>query len=238
MPYAIPHSYFRSMSESTFVLVPGAGGNASYWSRLADELTRRGHAAVGVDLPEDDPSLDLGDWAALVDAATPSGGDVIGVFQSLGGFLAPLVRSPLRAIVLLNAMIPRPGETPDEWWGATGSGEAMRANDLAAGRDPEFDLERHFFHDLDDEARAALFADEPREPSSKAMGSTAAFERWPDVPTHVLAGRDDRFFPLEFQRRIARERLGLDVDEVPGGHLAAVSNPAAVADRLLGYAAS
>lgn len=223
---------------STFLLVPGAGGNASYWTRLADELTRRGHVAVGVDLPENDPSLDLAGWAALVDAAATAGDDAIGVFQSLGGFLAPLVRSPLRAIVLLNAMIPAPGESPDEWWGATGSGEAMRAADLAAGRDPEFDLDRHFFHDLDDDARAELMAEDPREPSAKAMASAAGFDRWPDVPTYVLAGSDDRFFPLEFQRRVARERLGLDVDDVPGGHLVAVSNPAGVADRLEAYAAS
>ena len=226
------------MAESTFVLVPGAGGNASYWSRLVVELERRGHEAIAVDLPEDDPSLELADWAALVDAAVPADVHAVGVFQSLGGFLAPLVRAPLGAIVLLNAMVPLPGESPDEWWGATGSGEAMRANDLAAGRDPEFDLERHFLHDLDDESRAALFAEPPREPASKAMASTAAFTRWPDVPTHVVAGRDDRFFPLEFQRRIARERLGLDVDDVPGGHLVAVSNPSAVAERLIGYAAS
>jgi pimeloyl-ACP methyl ester carboxylesterase len=225
-----------SSASASFVLVPGAGGNASYWSRLVDELARRGQAAIAVDIPEDDPSLDLAGWAALVDAAIPDSGDAVGVFQSLGGFLAPLVRAPLRAIVLLNAMIPLPGETPDEWWGATGSGEAMRAADLAAGRDPEFDLERHFLHDLDDEARAALFADQPREPSATAMASKAAFDRWPDVPTHVLAGRDDRFFPLDFQRRIARERLGFEVDEVPGGHLVAVSNPAAVADRLEAYA--
>ena len=224
------------MAESTFVLVPGAGGNASYWSRLVVELERRGHEAIAVDLPEDDPSLELADWAALVDAAVPADVHAVGVFQSLGGFLAPLVRAPLGAIVLLNAMVPLPGESPDEWWGATGSGAAMRANDLAAGRDPEFDLERHFLHDLDDEGRAALFAEPPREPAPKAMASPAAFTRWPDAPTHVLAGRDDRFFPLEFQRRIARERLGLDVDEVPGGHLAAVSQPSALADRLEAYA--
>jgi len=226
------------MSASTFVLVPGAGGNATYWSRLVGELERRGHATVPVDLPEDDPSLDIADWAALVDAAVPAGGDAVAVFQSLGGFLAPLLRKPVRAIVLLNAMIPAPGESPDEWWGATGSGEAMRAADLAAGRNPEFDLEQHFLHDLDDAARAALFAEPPREPASKAMASKAAFIRWPDVQTHVLAGRDDRFFPLEFQRRIARERLGLDVDDVPGGHLVAVSNPTAVADRLAAYAST
>jgi pimeloyl-ACP methyl ester carboxylesterase len=55
------------------------------------------------------------------------------------------------------------------------------------------------------------------------------------VPTRVLAGRDDRFFPLEFQRRIARVRLHAGVDEVPGGHLAALSYPAELTDRLIRY---
>jgi pimeloyl-ACP methyl ester carboxylesterase len=58
---------------------------------------------------------------------------------------------------------------------------------------------------------------------------------WPDVPTRVLAGRDDRLFPLAFQRRIARERLGLDVDEIDGGHMVALSRAGDVADRLETY---
>ena len=62
-------------------------------------------------------------------------------------------------------------------------------------------------------------------------------DRWPDVPTRVLAGRDDRLFPPEFQRRVARERLGLPVDEIPGGHVVALSRPAEVVDRLEAYAA-
>jgi len=218
---------------TTFVLIPGAGGNASYWSRLVPELERRGHAAVPVDIPQDDPSLGLADWAACAEAVIPERGKTVLVAQSLGGFLPPLVTRPVHGIVLLNAMIPNPGESVDEWWVATGSEEARRAAELAAGRDPEFDLERHFLHDLDETARAALFAEQPREPAGPAMREPAGFERWPDVPTTVIVGRDDRFFPLEFQRRVARERLGLEVDEIPGGHLVAVADPAVVADRLV-----
>ena len=48
---------------------------------------------------------------------------------------------------------------------------------------------------------------------------------------------DDRFFPAEFQRRVAKERLGIDADQIPGGHLVALSNPAGLADRLTSYAA-
>ena len=53
------------------------------------------------------------------------------------------------------------------------------------------------------------------------------------MPTTVLAGREDRLFPYEFQVRVARERLGLAVEPLPGGHLVALSQPAALAERLL-----
>lgn len=224
---------------TTYVLIPGAGSTVEFWGLLVPELERHGHKAVAVDLEQDDPTLGLGDYADVVAAAVPEDGDAVLVAQSFGGFTAPIVasRTPVRMIVLLNAMIPLPGEKPDDWWDNTGSGAARRAADAAAGRSGEFDMETHFLHDLSDEARAVLFAGTPREPSAKAFGEPCAFERWPDVPTKVLVGSDDRFFPAGFQQRVARDRLGLDVDLVPGGHLVAISNPGAVADRLIAYAA-
>jgi pimeloyl-ACP methyl ester carboxylesterase len=56
---------------------------------------------------------------------------------------------------------------------------------------------------------------------------------WPAVPIRVLSGAGDRFFPLEFQQRVARDRLGLEPDVLPGGHLLGLSNPVGVADYLL-----
>jgi pimeloyl-ACP methyl ester carboxylesterase len=53
------------------------------------------------------------------------------------------------------------------------------------------------------------------------------------VPTTVLAGRDDRFFPPAFQRRVARERIGVETRELPGGHLNALSRPEALTQALL-----
>jgi pimeloyl-ACP methyl ester carboxylesterase len=51
----------------------------------------------------------------------------------------------------------------------------------------------------------------------------------------VLAGRHDRIFPLDLQRRIARERLGIDIDVIDGGHMVALSNPGELAGRLEAY---
>ncbi len=203
----------------TLVLVPGAGGSAWYWSRLVPELARRGVPAVAVDLPADDDTAGLAAYADAVVAAAGDAADVVLVAQSMGGLTAPLVcdRLPVRLLVLLNAMVPRPGETGAEWWTATG-------HDVPAS-------DEVFLHDVPADVLAT--APPPRDQSGTPFGEPWPLPAWPGVPTVVLAGRDDRFFPPDFQRRVAAERLGLPVGQVPGGHLAALAYPAELAEELV-----
>ena len=227
-------------SAITFVLIPGAGGNAFYWHRLVDELERRGHATVAVDLPAQDPSAGLAEYAdAVVEAVGERAGLVV-VAQSMGGFTAPLIvdRVPVEMIVLLNAMTPAPGESPGEWWENTGQAQASAAFAVSEGRDPDapFDLHAAFFHDVPADVTAAMMASGSGEQADAPFEKPWPLEKWPDVPTRFLQGRDDRFFPLEFQRRVVSERLGIPVDEMPGGHLVALSQPVELADRLEAYA--
>jgi pimeloyl-ACP methyl ester carboxylesterase len=224
-----------------FVLIPGAGGAAWYWGRVETELRRRGHDAAAVDLPADDDAAGLAEYAeAVVAEAAPFPGAVTLVAQSMGGLTAPLVcaRRPVSLIVLVNAMIPAPGETGGEWWDHVGQAAAMRENDMRDGRDPDagFDPFTHFLHDLPQEVIDASAAHQ-REQSGTPFAEPWPLDAWPDVPTRVLVGRDDRFFPAPFQRRIAQERLGITPDEMPGGHLVALARPAEVADRLVAYLA-
>jgi pimeloyl-ACP methyl ester carboxylesterase len=220
---------------STFVLIPGAGGNGEYWDRLVPALEQRGHEAIAIDIKGDDPALGLPEYAELVERAVGDRRGVVLVAQSLGGFTAPTVaeRKPVSRLVFVNAMIPEPGETPGAWWANTGAIEARQAADEAAGRSAGFDMETHFLHDLSDEVKTALYASNPREPADTVFGQPCAFERWPDLPITVLVGRDDRFFPADFQRRVAKERLGLDAELLPGGHLIAQAQPEPLADRLV-----
>ena len=113
---------------TTFVLIPGAGGEAWYWHRVVPELETRGHDAVAVDLPAGD---ELAGWAEYADAIERAIGDrseIVLVAQSLAGFSAPLVceRRSVELLILLNAMIPRPGETGSEWWSNTGQDATQR----------------------------------------------------------------------------------------------------------------
>jgi pimeloyl-ACP methyl ester carboxylesterase len=221
---------------SVFVLVPGAGGAAWYWHRVVRELRARGHEAVAVDLPGADESAGLPEYADAVAEAIGGRHDVVLVAQSMGGFTAPVVcsRVPVRLLVLVNAMIPLPGETPGAWWDNTGWEQARLAAARAGGYLAEFDLATYFLHDVPAEVVATGEGHNFPE-ADIAFGQPCVIERWPDVPTRVLAGRDDRFFPLEFQRRIAGERLGAEVDSVPGGHLVALSRPAELTGQLTRY---
>src|SRR5579859_3414096 len=100
-----------------FVLIPGAGGMAWYWHRVVPFLEEAGCEAVAVDLPAEDEQAGLKDYADLVISAIGARSNVILVGQSLGGFTAPLVcaRGSIRSLVLVNAMIPQPGETAGAW---------------------------------------------------------------------------------------------------------------------------
>jgi pimeloyl-ACP methyl ester carboxylesterase len=224
----------RPFSVTTFVLVPGAGGQAWYWHRLVPELQRRGHTAVAVDLPAGDESAGLAAYADAVVAAVDGRTPVVLVAQSMGGFTAPLVcsRIPVERLVLVNPMIPAPGETGGEWWTVTGHDRAIAEHAARDGLSGDAgDQETYFFHDLPPEVVAAAF-EQPFAQSTRPFEDPWPLAAWPDVPTSVVSGRDDRFFPVEFQRRLAAERLGCPVDEIPGGHLVALSRPVELADYL------
>ncbi len=218
-----------------FVLVPGAGGSAQYWHRVEPFLREAGYETFAVDLPNW-PGATLNDQAQAIVSAAQGADEVILVAQSMGGFSAPLAvgRSPVVRIVLLNAMIPNPGEAAGDWWGNTGQDEARKAMDVREGRDPEadFDPETYFLHDLPPEVAALLRSGADEGPAESLFGVPFPLEAWPDVPTSVLSGRDDRLLPFEFQRRVALDRLGLEPEPLPGGHLLALSQPEALAARL------
>jgi alpha-beta hydrolase superfamily lysophospholipase len=76
---------------TTYVLIPGVGGVAWYRHLLVPELRERGHEAVAVDLPADDDSAGLSEYADAVVGAIGDRTDLVVVAQSLGGFTAPLV---------------------------------------------------------------------------------------------------------------------------------------------------
>ena len=219
---------------SFFVLLPGAGGEAWYWHLVEPRLRALRHDVVAVDLPATDESAGLREYAAVAAEAIGSRDDAIVVAQSMAAFIAlPRVRQ----IILVAPMIPAPGETPGEWWENTGQADAKRRADLKAGRDPDapFDPVTTFLHDLPPDTLAEALERGAPAQADKPFGDPWPLDGWPDVPTHVLAGRFDRLFPIAFMHRLALERLGLHAEVIDSGHLPALSRPDELTNRLDSY---
>jgi len=219
---------------SFFVLLPGAGGEAWYWHLVEPRLRALGHDVVAVDLPAADETAGLPEYAAVAAEAIGARTDAIVVAQSMAAFIAlPRVRQ----IILVAPMIPAPGETPGAWWENSGQVDAQRRADLKAGRDPDapFDPVTTFLHDLPpDVLEEALERGAPTQ-ADRPFADPWPLDRWPDVPTHVLAGRHDRLFPIAFMHRLALERLGVHAEVIDSGHLPALSRPAELTNRLDSY---
>ncbi|MCK2215645.1 alpha/beta hydrolase [Actinomadura sp. ATCC 31491] len=218
---------------TTFALIHGGGGSAYDWHLLEAELRGRGHDTVAVDLPVHDPDATLWDYADAVARAVGERRRPVVVAHSWGGFVGPLVcaRLDAAALVLVTAMIPSPGESPDDWW--------ERSGRPPSGIDDDNEL---YWHDVPRELAERVAAHD------RALAAGMSMERagrepwplaaWPDVPTTYLLCRDDRLFPPAFVRRHAEERLGLVPEEMPGGHMVMLSRPADLAGRLARIAAS
>jgi pimeloyl-ACP methyl ester carboxylesterase len=221
-------------ARSAFVLVPGAGGMAWYWHRIVPLLEKAGHEVIAIDLPADDTRAGLTDYADIVVRAIGTRSKLVLVAQSLGGFTAPLVcaRARVGMLVLVNAMIPSPGETAAAWWQNTRSADSRVRAAQSGGYSTSFDVPTYFLHDVPAAVLQAAPAHQ-REQAESIFEQPCGFERWPEIPIHVIAAAEDRFFPLEFQQRIARERLEKETCVIPGGHLVALAHPEELTEELL-----
>jgi pimeloyl-ACP methyl ester carboxylesterase len=210
---------------ATFALIHGGGGSSWDWHLVVPELRERGHDPVAVDLPCEDESAG---WQEYVDVVVDALGDrhnVVVVGHSLGAFTAPLVAARVdgELLVLVAAMIPAPAELFADWWTNTRH-ESSGYDDL-------------FFHDVPPELAKEAQQHE-RDETSKALREPWPLEGWPETPTRYLLCRDDRMFPADWARRHARERLGIEADEMDGGHYVSISRPRELAERLNAYALS
>lgn len=229
---------------ATFGLVHGAWHGAWCWDRLTPELETLGHRAWAVDLPCEDWNAGLEDNAAVVAAALADAeGDVVLVGHSMGGITIPLVAARLAVtrLVFLCAFVPEPGCTLNE----TLRGDDHRADrgltrppvvhdDGSASWEPEAAADA-FYHDCPEElARRAV--SRLRRQVWTTTREPCPLERWPDLPSSYILCTDDKLIAPEWSRRVARERLGVDAIELPGGHSPMLSRPRQLAEVLDGLA--
>lgn len=210
---------------ATYVLIHGAGDSAFHWHLLEPELRARGHEPVSMDLPCEDDSAGLAEYADAVIGAIGGRRDLILVAQSFGGFTAPLVcaRVPVGLVVLVAGMVPLPGERGEDWPANTGYPGSQGESE-----------EEIFYGDVPDHVVREAMKHGRRQ--SDAPGEEPwPLAAWPDVPTRYLLCREDRMFPAEWMRDVVRGRLGIEPDGIDSGHCPALSRPRELAERLEAY---
>ena len=224
---------------STFAFIHGAGvGGGWFWHLVEAELRSLGHTTVAPTLWTGDETATLSDYADtavnMIDTLDTRE-EVFVVAHSFGGFTAPLVaeRLPTAGLVYVTAMIPRPGESPADWWSNTGYPEASRIQatqdgGLTGSSDPYV----CYFHDVPKELAAQVSSREPSPPSNSAYYEPWPLDTLPSTPARYILCTEDRLFPAAFQRQLARDRLGLTPEEITSGHCPALSHPTELAAML------
>ncbi|HXV92820.1 MAG TPA: alpha/beta fold hydrolase [Pseudonocardia sp.] len=229
------------------VLVHGAWHDASCWADVLAELSRRGRDAVAVDLPADRPGLGAEDYASTVVAAAGDG-PVLLVGHSLGGLTVPVAAQRLgpervRALVLLAALVPRPGRSFDDQLRADrsimarGFGRGRQRHDDGTTSWPPEAAVTGLYRGVAEVAGAERVAAAVRGLRRQAWTvseEVTPLTAWPDVPTVAVVCAEDRVVDPARLRRAAGE-IGAAVVELPGGHFPMLTGPvelAALLDRL------
>lgn len=229
----------------TFSLVHGGQHGAWCFKPLALELERRGHRAIAVDLPIDDPDAGAARYAQVVtDSLAGVDGDVVVVGHSMGGLVIPLVAQHrrVRRLIFLCAAIPEPGRShvevkrdePDESPNASAAAlwDAPGDRHLAA---PE--VAREMFYNGCAPSVQEWALQRMRPQCRRPLVEVTPLRRWPDVPVSLVNATEDRCIPSSVAEHNAWRLFRRRPLFIPGCHLPFLGDPALVAEVLINVAA-
>ncbi len=224
---------------ATFGLVHGAALGAWCWERTEAHVRALGHNTAALDLPLDDPSLGATQLAEIVHDAFRNCGDLVLVGHSISGLVVPIAAQQLGAkrLVFLHAVLPQPGASLTDQ--VKSEPEMFNPEMLAVppgGWTVEATATRFLFHDCPPEvAHDAFTRLRHTKPGERVLVSEVTpLTHCPDIPRSYILCRDDRTVTPAWARRAARQRLGVEAIEIPGGHCPMLSRPALLAETLHG----
>lgn len=222
---------------TTFCLMHSSGQGPAGWKLLIDELEQRGHHALtpAFHLDRTDEGLRF-HAETIVEALNVSGlnpAEVVCVAHSAAGMYLPLVaeRWRPRQMVFLAAVVPRPGISFREQFQT----DPTFFNPAWIGKNPldEAVAREFIFHDCPPERLEWALSTRVLFYAKRAMEEPCPLTIWPQVPTSYIVCAEDRTITPVWQRKAAREWLGVEPIELPGGHAPNVSRPEALADVLM-----
>jgi pimeloyl-ACP methyl ester carboxylesterase len=217
---------------AVFCLMHGAWHEPSCWDELTPALKHRGHAVVVPDLPLQDPEAGFDERIRpALDALGDVDGPLVIVGHSQGTAYSSLVAVARRDALLVH-LCPRLGgfEPPP------GAPEMFRQGvpfpenrpDGTSVWDEEVAIEA--LYGRVPLPRANMLAGRLR-PMAMLEGDYP-LPAHPDNRTALIYAADDELFEPDWERFMARELLGVEPIEIPGGHFPMAEDPDALAEVL------
>ncbi|MBD2209030.1 alpha/beta hydrolase [Calothrix sp. FACHB-156] len=246
---------------SLFCLVHGAFQGAWCWDFLIPYLEAQGHKTVAMDLPIEDASASLSQFADVVLQALPkTDDDIVLVGHSMAGTFIPLVAEAhqVRQLVFLNALIPYPGISTIDQFSHNLDRDSLKSlnyepkdvsqlaqfNDEpdmfkpdSVGRDysDKAVLMELFYHDCELNIMHWALAKSRSQQSMAYIFEPNPLKYLPKIECRYIVCTDDRIISPAWSRYAARKRLGVDVIEMPGGHCPHLSRPDHLASILTNF---
>ncbi len=223
-----------------FALVHGAWHGAWCWDKLVSELRARGHRTAALDLPIESGSSDtyIDPIVSMVDDARQSD-DVVLVGHSMAGLVIPYVaqRTAVSHLVYVCALLPMPGGTNTELFQQETdmvNPDVFRelidlGNDVRAFKTDE--AIHWFFHDCAPED--ATWAAAHLWPQYQGPGNDPPPIDISTMPSTCVVCALDRVVRPDWQRRRARDWLGVEPVELDASHSPFLSRPSELADVLV-----
>jgi pimeloyl-ACP methyl ester carboxylesterase len=219
---------------SDVVLIHSTGQAAAGWARLIGELDLLGVRAHALDLPNERPELLADDYASVLADRYGDLDEPIVLAHSGSGPLLPSAATALGAQgqVWLAAWVPHPSLS---FMDDVRAHKEEAFNPDWLGRDPTVDDEvaiDFVYHDCDPDTQT--WALTTRRPFFPEAVYDERITLAPAIPSTYILALEDRTIRPEWQRTMARERLGVEPIELPGGHCPNVSRPKELAEILAG----
>jgi pimeloyl-ACP methyl ester carboxylesterase len=210
---------------ATFCLIHGAWHDASCWDPLVPYLADLGHEVVAPDLPLDDPQAGYEErirpaLRALEDVDDP----VLIVGHSQGTAYSSLLAAAKPDSLLIHLCPRLGGFEPPPGAPATFRPGVPFPDDRPDGTsvwDPDTAIAGMYRRLSPDAARSLARRLRPMAPAPGEY----PLRSHPDNPTVLVYAAEDELFEPDWERFMARELLGVDPIELPGGHFPMVEDP-------------
>jgi pimeloyl-ACP methyl ester carboxylesterase len=244
---------------SLFCLVHGAFQGAWCWDLLIPYLEAQGHKTVAMDLPIDNASASLSQFADVVIQALPkTDDDIVLVGHSMAGTIIPLVAEAVkvRQLVFLAALIPYPGiSTLDQFSHHLDSATLKSFNyqpkdsslleqfhdepdmfePASVGKDfsDEAVLRDFFYHDCQPNVTEWAISKSRSQQSMAYIFEMNPLKALPNVERKYIVCTDDRILSPAWSRYAVPKRLEVDAIELAAGHCPHLSRPDLLASILI-----